>query len=356
MRSLSDLAHHSNDHHARGRHSPNKEINHKVNYKNAKFRPVQLVRKFKKCCLDFSCEGCEKIKRKEMKLCQVKAISISPLHYKQTGTVTLRWPPPNNLESNSVSLPDSAYRQGVCHFLVTGKETNIAERKGFSPEHVDGPVIDKSNDTFENDTFEDKDGNVWAFIPGESTSASEMEKMAYYGTASDNALSNEPQKRSVRRALKETKEEKAKLEEEMRIMKEEREKEKLYEEEKAKTVQFLSHKLKVDKDGDNLLHQAALKGKTQNLIVFLENKLFDLEAKNNLGETALHCALKIGNVTDVTMLLESDCFDLEAKTKWNIMCQKCGGICGLCILNEINEKKSCKYEKIVEAFGELLAK
>jgi hypothetical protein len=339
MRSLSDLAHHSNDHHARGRHSPNKEINHKVNYKNAKFRPVQLVRKFKKCCLDFSCEGCEKIKRKEMKLCQVKAISISPLHYKQTGTVTLRWPPPNNLESNSVSLPDSAYRQGVCHFLVTGKETNIAERKGFSPEHVDGPVIDKSNDTFENDTFEDKDGNVWAFIPGESTSASEMEKMAYYGTASDNALSNEPQKRSVRRALKETKEGKAKLEEEMRIMKEEREKEKLYEEEKAKTVQFLSHKLKVDKDGNNLLHQAALKGKTQNLIVFLENKLFDLEAKNNLGETALHCALKNqavlqNGITDVTMLLESDCFDLEAKTKWNelseILCVKNVGAFVVC--------------------------
>ena len=380
MGSLSGLAHRSNDHHARGRHSPNKEINHKVNYKNAVFRPVHLVRKFKKCCLNFSCEGCEKTKHKDMRIHQVKAISTSPLHYEQTGTETLRWPPLSNLESNS--LPDSAYRQGVCHFLFDGKEGILRGRKKFLPEHMDGPVIDKSNDT-----FEDKDGNVWAFIPGESTSASEMEKMAYYGTASDNALSDEPPKRSKRRAWKEMKEE-------LRIIKEEREKEKLYEEEKAKTVQFLSHKLKVDKDGDNLLHQAALEGTNQIVKMFLKNKLFDLEAKNNLGESALHCALKMGNdevfevlrdfgadmsqtfldkngkicssistdkngnnllhqailqndITDVTMLLESNCFDLEAKNKRNDLHQKyyvskmLGHVC-LWVLNEVNEKNVLK--------------
>ena len=76
------------------------------------------------------------------------------------------------------------------------------------------------------------------------------------------------------------------------------------EEEKAKTVDFLSHKLLVDEDGNNLLHQAALEGKNQNVKVFLENELFDLEAKNYLGETALSCALKMEN--DETFQLLSD--------------------------------------------------
>ena len=336
----SPLAHHSNDNHARGIHDQDKEINHIVNYEKAKFRAVTLVRKFQKCCNNFSCEDCKKAKRKSMKPQQVKTITISPLSYQQTGTKTLRWPPLNNFNPNSESSLDTAYRQGVCHFLVTGKEINIAGRKRFSPEHVDGPVIEERNDT-----FKDKAGNVWAFIPGESSSASEIEVMEYDGTASDNNLPVELPRKHLSTVLKEEREEKAKMKDE-----------------KAKTVQFLSHKLKVDKDGNNLLHRAALEGKIQNLKVFLENELFDLEAKNDLGETALHCAIrkekrkafpilrKYGadfsqtfqdkngkmcssistdkngnnllhhavlknNIPVVTMFLENNLFDLEAKNK-----------------------------------------
>ena len=149
-----------------------------------------------------------------MKPQQVKAITISRLSYQQTGTKTLRWPPLNNFDPNSGSPPNTAYQKGTCHFLFTGKEIIFEGRKMFSPEHVDGHVIEKSNET-----FEDRDGNVYDFIRGESTSSSEMEVMEYYGTASDNNLSLEPPKRSVRMALKETKKEKEKLEEEIRALK-----------------------------------------------------------------------------------------------------------------------------------------
>ena len=341
MSSLSDLAHRSNDDHARGRHNPKKKINHKVNYKNAVFRSVTLFRKFEKCCNDFSCEDCKKAKRDAMKLKQVKAISISPLHYEQTGTKTLQWPPlPLIYLDHTGTQPDEPYQTGSCHFLFTGMEKIIDGRKRFVPEHMDGPVIDKKDDK-----FEDQMGNVYDFISGSSASASEMEEMKYYGTATDNNLFVGPPRKKIRTALKETKEEKAKLEKE-----------------KATTVQFLSHKLLVDDDGNNLLHQAALEGKNQNVRVFLENKLFELEAKNDLGETALHCALKVENdeafrllrdfgadmsqtfldkngkicssistdkngnnllhqavlqndITDVIMCLESKNFDVEAKNK-----------------------------------------
>ena len=113
----SPLAHRSNDHHARGIHNPDKSINHKVNLKNAVYKTVQLVRKFKKCCIDSSCEDCRKTKHKAMKLQQVKAITISPLHYEQTGAEILRWPP-----QKSGSHTDEAYRTGACHFLFTGNE------------------------------------------------------------------------------------------------------------------------------------------------------------------------------------------------------------------------------------------
>ena len=363
----SQLAHRSNNNHARGIHDQDKEINHIVNYEKAKFRTVTLVRKFQKCCDDFSCEDCKKAKRKSMKPQQVKAITISQLSYQQTGTKTLRWPPLKNFDPNSGSPPNAAYQKGTCHFLFTGKEIIFEGRKMFSPEHVDGPVIEKSNET-----FEDRDGNVYDFIRGESTSSSEMEVMEYYGTASDNNLPLEPPKRSVRMALKETKKEKEKLEEEKANMEEEKAKMK---DEKAKTVKFLSHKLKVDKDGNNLLHRAALEGKIQNLKVFLENELFDLEAKNYLGETALHCAIrkekrkafpilrKYGadlsqtfqdkdgkmcssiskykdgnnllhlavlknNISNVAIFLEKDVFDLEAKNKRKETVLHCAAMCG----------------------------
>ena len=301
MASSSHLAHRSNDNHARGIHDQDKEINHVVNYKKAKFRPVALMHKFQKCCTNFSCEDCKKAKRKSMKPQQVKVITISKLFYKQTGTKTLRWPPLNNSDPNSGSSPDAAYRKGACHFLVTGKEISNEGRKMFSPEHVDGPVIETRNDT-----FKDKAGNVWAFIPGESSSASEIEKMECDGTASDNNLPVEPPKKHLSMLLKEEREEKAKLEDEKAKM----------QVEKAKTVQFLSHMLKVDKDGNNLLHQAALTGKNQNVIVFLENELFDLEAKNNFAETALHCALRKEDDLSVTMLINAGA-NIEATNKNN---------------------------------------
>ena len=372
----SHLAHHSNNNHARGIHDQDKEINHIVNYSKAKFRSVTLVHKFQKCCNNFSCEECKKANRKSMKPQQVKAITISPLSYKQTGKNTLRWPPLNNFGPNSGYPPDAAYRQGVCHFLVTGKEVNIAGRKRFSPEHVDGPVIEKRNDT-----FKDKAGNVWAFIRGESSSASENEIMEYDGTASDNNLPVELPRKHLSTVLKEEREEKAKLE---------KEKAKL-QVEKANTVQFLSHKLKVDENGNNLLHQAALEEKNQNVSVFLENKLFDLEAKNNLGETALHCALKVGNdeafqllrdfgadlsqtfqdkkgkvcssisrdedgdnllqqslidddITDVIKCLESNLFDLEAKNKEEKTALHCAARSGNVEVVKLLLEKEAKLE------------
>ena len=389
----SPLAHHSNDNHARGIHDQDKEINHLVNYEKAKFRTVTLVHPLKKCCNNDSCEDCKKPKRKAMKLQQVKAITISKLFYRQTGTKTLRWPPLNNFGSNSGSPPDAAYRQGTRHFLITGKEIIIEGKKMFSPEHVDGPVIEKRNET-----FEDRDGNVYDFIHGESTSSSEMEIMEYYGTASDNNLPLEPPKRSARMALKETKKEKEKLEKENAKMEEEKSKMKV---EKAKTVQFLSHKLKVDKDGNNLLHRAALEGKNQNVKVFLENELFDLEAKNGLGETALHCAIKKekrkaiqilsnfgadlsqtfqdkdgkmcssiskdkdgnnllhhavlkNNISDVTMYLEKDVFDLEAKNKRKETVLHCAAMSGnievviLLLEHEVREEyQRTSHEQVV---------
>ena len=372
----SSLAHHSNDNHARGIHDQDKEINHIVNYEKAKFRAVTLVRKFQKCCNNFSCEDCKKAKRKSMKPQQVKTITISPLSYQQTGTKTLRWPPLNNFNPNSESSLDTAYRQGVCHFLVTGKEINIAGRKRFSPEHVDGPVIEERNDT-----FKDMAGNVWAFIPGESSSASEIEVMEYDGTASDNNLPVELPRKHLSTVLKEERLEKAKLEKEKTKMKDE----------KAKTVQFLSHKLKVDKDGNNLLHRAALEGKIQNLKVFLENELFELEAKNDLGETALHCAIrkekrkafpilrkygadfsqtfqdkdgkmcssistdKGGNnllhqavlkndIEDVAMFLEKNIFDLEAKNKRKETVLHCAAMRGNIEVVNLLLEKGTKHE------------
>ena len=353
--------------------SASKEINHKVNYKNAVFRPVQLVSKFEKCCDDISCEGCEETKHKKMKIRQVKAISSSPLHYEQTGRETLKWPP-----HNSVSLPDSAYKTGVSHFLFDGKEVVLRGRKKFVPEHMDGPVIEKSNDT-----FEDKDGNVWAFIPGESTSVSEMEeaKMKAEMAKTETALEKE-------------REEKAKLarKKAMIRLKQEREKEKtIFEEEKAKTVRFLSQKLLIDNNKNNLLHQAALEGTNQIVKVFLKNNLFDLEAKNSFGETALACALKMANdeafqllrefgadlsqtfqdkngkvcssisrdevgntllhqavlqndVTDVTLCLEKNVFDLEAKNTEKATILHCAAKTGNIEVVSLLLKKEAKLE------------
>ena len=131
-----------------------------------------------------------------MKLKQEKAFTISPLHYKQTGSETLRWPPLANWS-----------------------------------EHMDGPVIEK---TF--DRFQDKDGNIYAFISGESTSASELEELNYCGTASDNNLPIEPPKKRLRTVLKEEREERAKLAEE---------KDKLLEE-KDKLAEVLKDKRKLE--------------------------------------------------------------------------------------------------------------
>ena len=147
MASSAHLAHQSNDHHARGIHD-DKKYNHKVNLKKAAFKPVYLLRKFKKCCEKFSCEDCKKAKRDAMKLKQVKAISISPLHYKQTGKKILQWPPLPDLDPTGTQ-PDEPYKTGSCHFLFTGMEEIIDGRKMFVPEHMDGPVIDKRDDKFE---------------------------------------------------------------------------------------------------------------------------------------------------------------------------------------------------------------
>ena len=92
------LAHKCNNHHSRGIHGRNKQFNHKVNLEKARFRPVQLVRKYIKCCLHSSCEDCKKTKRDAMKLQQVKAVSISPLNYEQTGREILQWPPLPDLD------------------------------------------------------------------------------------------------------------------------------------------------------------------------------------------------------------------------------------------------------------------
>ena len=230
MATTSGLTHRSNEEHARGRHRPNKKINHQVNYKNAKFRPVLLVRQLEKCCDNFSCLDCRKAKIKAMKLKQVKAITISPLHSKQTGSETLRWPPLANWNSNS-EPSDHLYRNHSCHFLFTGRTVIMNGRKEFSPEHMDGPVIEK---TF--DRFQDKDGNIYAFISGESTSASELEELNYCGTASDNNLPIEPPKKRLRTVLKEEREVRAKLAEE---------KDKLLEE-KDKLAEVLKDKRKLE--------------------------------------------------------------------------------------------------------------
>ena len=87
--------------------------------------------------------------------------------------------------------PDEPYKTGSCHFLFTGMEKFIDGRKRFLPEHMDGPVIDKRDDK-----FEDQMGNVYVhFISGSSASASEMEEMTYYGTATDNDLFVGPPKK-----------------------------------------------------------------------------------------------------------------------------------------------------------------
>ena len=121
MASSAHLAHQSNDHHARGIHD-DKKYNHKVNYKEVVFKAVTLFRKFEKCCNNFSCEDCKKTKRDAMKLQQVKAISISPLYYEQTGTKTLRWPPQNNFDPNSGSSPEYDYNYIQLYRLIVNQQ------------------------------------------------------------------------------------------------------------------------------------------------------------------------------------------------------------------------------------------
>ena len=74
--------------------------------------------------------------------------------------------------------------------MITGRtKRNSDNTKEFIFEHLDGPVIQKENGTFEN-----LNGDVFAFISDDS----ENEEMSYTGSGSDNGMSVEPKKKPLR--------------------------------------------------------------------------------------------------------------------------------------------------------------
>ena len=117
----------------------------------------------------------------------------------------MQWPPLPDLDPTGTQ-PDDPNKKGSCHFLFTGREEIIEGTKKFVPEHMDGPLINKRNNK-----FQDQKGNIYAFIDADSTSASEMERMEYCGSASDNNLPVGPPLKSTRQILKEERQENAKL-------------------------------------------------------------------------------------------------------------------------------------------------
>ena len=75
--------------------------------------------------------------------------------------------------------------------LSLGKYTDstLDNTKAFVYEHLDGPVVQKEDGTFENTEGE------YAFFP---SSDSENEEMSYTGSGSDNGMLVEPKKKSLK--------------------------------------------------------------------------------------------------------------------------------------------------------------
>ena len=75
--------------------------------------------------------------------------------------------------------------------MITGrmKRNSDNTKPTFSFEHLDGPVVQKENGTFEN-----LNGDIFSYISDDS----ENEEMSYTGSGSDNGMSIEPKKKSLK--------------------------------------------------------------------------------------------------------------------------------------------------------------
>ena len=69
-------------------------------------------------------------------------------------------------------------------------DSTVDNKKTFVFEHLDGPVVQKEDGTFEN-----TDGESYAFFPSND---SENEEMSYTGSGSDNGMLVEPKKKSLK--------------------------------------------------------------------------------------------------------------------------------------------------------------
>ena len=69
-------------------------------------------------------------------------------------------------------------------------DSTLDNTKTFVFEHLDGPVVQKEDGTFEN-----TDGESYAFFPSND---SENEEMSYSGSGSDNGMLIEPKKKSLK--------------------------------------------------------------------------------------------------------------------------------------------------------------
>jgi hypothetical protein len=69
-------------------------------------------------------------------------------------------------------------------------DSTLDNKKTFVFEHLDGPVVQKEDGTFEN-----TEGELFAIFPSND---SENEEMSYTGSGSDNGMLVEPKKKSLK--------------------------------------------------------------------------------------------------------------------------------------------------------------